>query len=151
MLNRSLFSSETCQWETPRDLLADIERFLGDYFDPCPFTDGAFPAFDGLRVSWGSHVYCNPPYGRAIGRWTRKAIDEFRTGDTYEAILLLPARTDTAWMQPLLTFPICFIRGHLHFGGAGHGAPFPSALVYLGPRAEAFARAFAQWGVIVNG
>lgn len=52
-------------------------------------------------------------------------------------------------MQPLLHHPICFVAGRLHFSGATSGAPFPSALVYLGWASAMFAREFARWGRVV--
>jgi site-specific DNA-methyltransferase (adenine-specific) len=91
-------------------------------------------------------VYVNPPYGRVIGRWIVKAMTE----PVDELILLVPARTDTAWFQPLYDHAICFIRGRLRFSGARENAPFPCALVYRGPRPDAFAQAFSHRGVIVE-
>lgn len=37
---------------------------------------------DGLSQSWdrGGAVFCNPPYGREIGKWVQKAFEEARGG-----------------------------------------------------------------------
>ena len=43
-------------------------------------------------------VFCNPPYGRNIGDWIRKASQEASKPDTL-VVLLVPARTDTRWFQ----------------------------------------------------
>lgn len=45
----------------------------------------------------GGRVFCNPPYGRALGAWVRKAYEEAQAGTT--VVLLIPARTDTAYFH----------------------------------------------------
>ena len=68
----------------------------------------------------------NPPYGREIGWWVRKAAE---CGVT--AVCLLPARTDTAWFHDYIygKAEIRFIRGRLKFGNSKNSAPFPSMIV----------------------
>ena len=143
---KSMLSSASPEWYTPPDLLADVRAFLSDYYDPCPASRGNLRE-NGLAASWtGQRVYCNPPYGRDIAPWIRKAMTE----PVREMVLLVPARTDTAWFQPLYDWPICFLRGRLAFSGAATNAPFPSALVYRGRRVRKFAEAFAHRGVVVR-
>ncbi|HET9111669.1 MAG TPA: hypothetical protein VFN78_12650 [Ktedonobacterales bacterium] len=91
-------------------------------------------------------MFCNPPNGRSIGAWTRKALTEPVT----EILLLVPARTEAAWFQPLFDQSVLFIRGRLRFSGSVSNAPFPSALVYRGPRPDAFAEAFGDLGRIAR-
>ena len=31
------------------------------------------PEIDGLKQEWTGTVWCNPPYGREIGSWVRRA------------------------------------------------------------------------------
>lgn len=143
-MRKILASSASDRWFTPPDLLREITAFLGeDYLDPCParLPDEAIQS--GLWLAWHGRVYVNPPYGRAIAPWIRKAVTE----PVDELLLLVPARTDTAWFQPLFAYPICFLRGRLHFSEGGR-ATFPSALVYIGPRHAAFHAAFRHRGVI---
>ena len=45
---------------------------------------------------------------------------------------------------------IVLIRGRVRFTPAGGAAPFPSALAYVGPRGEAFARTFSGLGIVIQ-
>ena len=75
----------------------------------------------------GDDVYwCNPPYGRQIGKWVKKAAE---CGAT--VVMLLPARTDTAWFHNYILgkAEIRFLRGRLKFGDSKNSAPFPSMIV----------------------
>jgi site-specific DNA-methyltransferase (adenine-specific) len=70
----------------------------------------------------------NPPYGRAIGLWMRKAYEESKRGAV--VVCLVPARTDTAWWHDYAEKgEVRFIRGRLKFGDGKGRAPFPSAIV----------------------
>ncbi len=125
-VNRALFSSATGRWATPGELYTALDAEFCFDFDPCPLECPV--EFDGLAESWaGRRVYCNPPYGRGVDRWLRKA------KEAEVAVYLLPARTDTDWWHRYATKAdeIRFLRGRLRFGGAEHPAPFPSVvLVY---------------------
>lgn len=76
----------------------------------------------------------NPPYGRTIGFWVRKAFRSALDGAT--VVCLLPSRTDTEWWHRYVAkgAEIRFLRGRLKFGAATTGAPFPSAIVIFRPK-----------------
>lgn len=78
----------------------------------------------------GGRVWCNPPYGRKIGKWVKKAYDEYKQNGT-TVVMLLPARTDTRWFHDYIygVAEIIFIKGRLRFSGAKANAPFPSMVV----------------------
>ena len=80
----------------------------------------------------GYRVFCNPPYGREIGKWVKKAYEEGQKENTL-VCLLIPARTDTKYFHNYIynKAEIRFIKGRLHFGGKDR-APFPSMLVIYG-------------------
>ena len=82
MLNESLFSSKTDQWETPADLFKKLNDEFHFTLDPCAdesnhkcekyFTKEQ----NGLIQDWSQDVvFCNPPYGRNIGEWVKKAFE----------------------------------------------------------------------------
>ncbi len=76
----------------------------------------------------------NPPYGRAIGTWIRKALEESIRGAT--VVCLAPARTDTLWWHGdvMKAREIRLLKGRLTFVGAQAPAPFPSAVVIFAKR-----------------
>lgn len=86
---------------------------------------------DGLQQSWKNHVvFCNPPYGKAIKEWVKKSYEESRDKNT-TVVMLIPARTDTAWFHEFIygKAEIRFVRGRLKFGDSKNAAPFPSMVV----------------------
>lgn len=124
--SRVLFSSKTPSHATPAALYADLDTEFHFTLDPCPLNDTQI--WDGALMSWAGHrVFCNPPYGRGVGRWLAKA------REAACAVFLLPARTDTAWWHDyaLHADEIRFIRGRLRFGDgpADARAPFPSVIL----------------------
>jgi phage N-6-adenine-methyltransferase len=156
-VNPALLSSVKHDWRTPDEVLSLVRRLGCIDLDPATAPDnptGArrfYTAADnGLRQSWESTgiVYCNPPYGRALGPWAKKMRDE---GSRNEIVALLPARPDTRWFQEYVTTAsaLCFWRGRMTFEGAPAPAPFPSVLAYWGDRWPAFSKVFKGYGWIV--
>ena len=132
--------AKTCVWETPKELFDELNMVFHFTLDPCALPENAkcekffTPEDDGLSQNWGGHrVFCNPPYGREIADWVKKAYEESEKPDTL-VVMLLPVRTDTAWFHDYVlgNADIHFLRGRLRFGGAKDPAPFPSMLVYFG-------------------
>lgn len=131
-INKGLFTSETDLWETPQEFFDRLnEEFCFD-LDVCALPDNAksekyfTPEMDGLSQEWSGTVWCNPPYGRHIGKWVKKASESDCT-----VVMLLPARTDTAWFHDYIygCAEIRFVRGRLRFGNSKNSAPFPSMVV----------------------
>ena len=129
------FDSITVEWETPRELFRALDREFGFTLDPCSTHENAkcpkhfTCAEDGLAQDWSRDiVWMNPPYGREIGKWMKKAFDSSLAGAT--VVCLVPARTDTRWWHDYaVRGKVRFLKGRVKFGKATTGAPFPSALV----------------------
>lgn len=138
-MHRVHFSSATDEHETPPEFFAKLEARYGPFdLDPCCLPHSAkaprffTPEDDGLAQRWTGRVFMNPPYGRTIGDWVRKAYESARAGAL--VVCLLPARTDTAWWHDYAAKgEVEFVRGRLKFGGAKFNAPFPSAIVVFWP------------------
>lgn len=136
MNSEAMFSSNTCEWETPQDFFEKLDAKYHFELDVCATPENAKckeyigKGLDGLEVRWYGRCWMNPPYGREIGKWVRKAYESVRKGHAELVVCLLPAGTDTAWWHEYcMRGEIQFIRGRLKFGGAKNSAPFPSALV----------------------
>ena len=123
------FLSTRSDWRTPKVLYQALDAEFAFDCDPCP----ANPHFDGLLCAWGARNFVNPPYGREIGKWVRKAYLESVAG--HLCVLLIPSRTDTRWWHDycMQADEIRFIRGRLRFDDGKHPAPFPSAIVIFRP------------------
>lgn len=77
----------------------------------------------------GKRVFCNPPYGRELPKWIKKAHDEAEKGAL--VVMLIPARTDTRAFHDYIYHQaeIRFLRGRIRFVGSKWNAPFPSMVV----------------------
>lgn len=135
------FSSATDLWATPQDFFDALNAEFGFQTDVCANAANAKCANyftveqDGLAQEWSGVCWMNPPYGRAIKDWMRKAYESSQQGAT--VVCLVPARTDTAWWWEYATKgDVRFIRGRLKFGGCDTSAPFPSAVVVFRPQAS---------------
>jgi len=129
------FSSKTNEWATPTDFFTKLNKEFLFTLDPCATPENAkcakyfTEADDGLAQSWDNErVFCNPPYGRQLKEWVKKA-SEARGG---VVVLLIPARTDTSYFHDYIynsKAQIRFLRGRLKFGDSKNSAPFPSMVV----------------------
>lgn len=134
-----LFSSKNDDWETPQKLFDELNKEFRFTLDVAACTENAkcinyyTKEIDGLSQKWEGVIWCNPPYGRKIGEWVKKAYLSVSTKCT--VVMLLPARTDTKWFHDYIyknkQAEIRFIRGRLKFGQAKNAAPFPSMIVIL--------------------
>jgi len=131
---RKRLSSNSCEWSTPQDLFDQLDREFNFTLDVCATAQNAkcrryySPQQDGLLQPWTGTCWLNPPYGRQVKRWIKKAYISARLGSTI--VCLVPARTDTAWWHEYaMAGEIRFIRGRLRFGGETRNCPFPSAII----------------------
>ena len=138
MNSKLMFSSKTDLWETPQSFFDKLNIEFVFTMDVCALPENAKCARyltteeDGLKQAWEGVCWMNPPYGREIGQWIKKAYDEAQAGA--RVVCLVPARTDTAWWHDYaIKGEVRFIRGRLKFGGHKNSAPFPSAIVIFKP------------------
>lgn len=132
-----MFSSASDNWATPQELFNQLNNEFAFTLDPCASADNAKCAQyytkeqDGMKQNWGGQrVFCNPPYGRGIGKWVEKCSAESTKENTL-CVMLLPARTDTKWFHDYIynKAEIRFLKGRLKFGNSTNSAPFPSMIV----------------------
>jgi phage N-6-adenine-methyltransferase len=135
------FSSKRDDWETPQDLFDELDAEFHFTLDVCATPRNAkcdryfTPDDDGLAQRWEGVCWCNPPYGREIGRWMRKAFESAQQGAT--VVCLVPARTDTKWWHEYAKKgERRELKGRIKFVGAKHPAPFPSVVVVFRPTGD---------------
>lgn len=128
------FSSNSNEWATPQEFFDTLNKEFDFNLDPCATDENHkceryyTEEQDGLKQSWnGFRVFCNPPYGRTINKWVKKASEAM--GGV--VVMLIPARTDTKYFHEYIynKAEIRFIKGRLKFGGHKNSAPFPSMVV----------------------
>lgn len=142
MNTKLMFSSATDLCSTPQAFFDVLDAEFQFGLDVCALASNAKCAKfytredDGLKQAWHIEpgaIWMNPPYGRTIGLWIKKAWEESTMGAC--VVCLLPARTDTAWWHDYcMNGEVRFIRGRLKFGGLKNSAPFPSAVVIFRPQ-----------------
>src|SRR5215471_7377481 len=137
------FSSATDEWPTPPKIVAALAKEFGPFtLDPAADDLNAKAANyftrenDGLSQPWYGRVWLNPPYGRTVGQWLKKARQEVEQRRAELVVCLVPARVDSHWWKanvedvrpkPLVRFwlrRIQFVEKQ--------DAPFSSAIIVYG-------------------
>ena len=137
MITKGMFTSNTPEWATPQAFFDNLNNEFHFELDIAASEDNHkceryyTKDTDGLahQDDWYGTIWCNPPYGREIGKWV-EACARYRGG---QCVMLLPARTDTRWFHDYIyndpKADIRFIKGRLHFNESKEAAPFPSMIV----------------------
>lgn len=146
------FSSKSSEWETPQHIYDTLNKKYKFTLDPCA-TDKNHKCDkwytkeqDGLLKDWSGEVcFVNPPYGTELGKWVKKAYNEYLKGAT--VVMLIPARTDTRYFHDYIynIAKIEFIKGRISFLQEGkklNSAPFPSMIVVFKKEKRGF---FSKW------
>ena len=89
-MNQALVSSKNMNWCTPQDFFDKLDAEFHFTLDVAATENSAkcanffTPETDGLNQSWSccGSVFCNPPYGRELKKWVRKAYTEAQSGQT---------------------------------------------------------------------
>ena len=140
----SLRLSDKDDWATSQYVFDALDREFHFTLDVCANEKNHKCALyfdeekDGLSQEWTGTCWMNPPYGKNIGRWVRKAADSADNGAV--VVGLIPNRTDTKWwLDVMRASEVRFVRGRLKFGDAESGAPFGSVIaVWGGARSPVF-------------
>lgn len=87
-------------WETPDEFFQKLHKEFNFTIDVCANEDNHkldiyFSEEDNaLEKDWGKNVcWMNPPYGREISKWIKKAFKESQKGAV--VVCLIPSRTET--------------------------------------------------------
>ena len=136
MITPGLFSSATDNWATPKQFFRQLNDVFHFTLDVCASASNHkcnryFDINDnGLARNWdGEIAWMNPPYGRRIIHWVKKA------SETKGVVVgLLPSRTDPKWFQDYVLGKaiVIYLGGRLRFGDGIKPAPFGSILAVWG-------------------
>lgn len=149
-IRRWAFSSKHYDYETPLELFNVLNAEFHFTLDVCASMVNAkvrnfwTKAEDGLSHSWVNEIcWMNPPYGKALPEWMRKAKHEAHHNQA-TVVALVPCRTDTRWFWDYcIDEEIRLIKGRLRFKrglydskptAKDFGAPFPSMIVIFHPK-----------------
>ncbi len=160
-----MMTSASTEYLTPHWMLDSVQKVGPIDLDPCghPMAEATRRAGytllqqekqDGLAFDWAvwhrgfGLAFINPPYGRALKAWAEKCATSL-----CPQIVLVPARTDTAWWARLNPVAWCAVKGRLHFHGPDgqpikDAAPFPSAVCLLHPEGDQLARFVATFSTV---
>lgn len=138
------FKSNTVEWPTPDETFIPLDSEFHFTMDVAATSENAkceqywTKEQDGLSQKWEGVCWMNPPYGKDVPKWLKKAIQE--TANKVTTVCLIPARTNTAWFHDLcLNEPsaeVRFVKGRPKFGNASHGLPLPLAIIIYRPKED---------------
>ena len=139
--NNGRYNGNGRHWETPPEIFEPLDAEFQFTLDPCATAKTAkccsffTEADDGLAQSWAGHrVFMNPPYGREVYAWARKARDEVTRGALL-VVGLLPASTDLSWWHENIVgrAEVRFIRGRVRFltGGPYRASGFFASVIVV--------------------
>src|SRR5574341_836205 len=93
-----IIPAQRTDWCTPPEICDLVYMFFSGKpaLDPCGAPGQVLKAYhvlftpqdDGLLYAWRGTVYCNPPYGRGISKWLRKAAESAVQANS---LMLVPA------------------------------------------------------------
>ncbi len=139
--NNGRYNGNGRDWATPPEVFDPLNAEFKFTLDPCAKHDTAkcatyfVEADDGLSRSWGTErVFMNPPYGREIYPWVRKAVGAASLGAL--VVGLLPASCDLAWWHECVVpyaAEVRYIRGRVRFltGGPYRASGFFASVVVV--------------------
>ena len=139
--NNGRYNGNGRHWETPPEIFDPLEDEFRFTLDPCATPETAkckryyTEASDGLSAPWvNERVFMNPPYGREVYAWTKKAREA--AANNYSLVVgLLPASTDLAWWHDDVIghAEVRYIRGRVRFltGGPYRASGFFASVICI--------------------
>jgi site-specific DNA-methyltransferase (adenine-specific) len=141
--NDGRWHSRGSNWATPRELFDELNKEFHFTLDPAASEWNAkckkyyTEKDDGLMQDWTKDVvFLNPPYGKVLNNWMKKAYESALGGAT--VVCLVPSATDTKWWHNYVSSgEVRFLRGRPRFltkEGNWQQTFSPSVIVIFDPR-----------------
>ncbi len=124
-------------WSTPQALFDKLDAEFNFTIDVCADSDNkkVVPYFNsamnGLAQPWTGRCWMNPPYGREISAWMKKAFESALSGAL--VVALVPNRSNAPWWHDYVMHAdeIRFIRKKVPFVGTKKGVPFFGSVIVV--------------------
>lgn len=137
--NQGLISSNKLDWETPSEVFDYFNNIFSFTLDAAASANNTkcehfyTEQVNSLDRDWRGRVWLNPPYGRSIAKWVKKARTESSKGAL--VVCLLKHATETKWWDDIIdsNATVFRIRGRVKFSNCGINAPFPAVAVIFWP------------------
>ena len=130
---------DNTEWETDKEFFKLLNERFNFTLDCCATSRNRkckkyySKLVNALTKKWIGRVFMNPPYGKNINLWIKKAYLEVKKGNADIVVCLIPVRTDSQWFCKYSRFAqIVFLAGRLKFGMSGvfsGTGPFGSMLL----------------------
>lgn len=138
--NNGRYNGNGREWATPPEVFGPLHSEFYLTLDPCATPENAkcvrfyTEEQNGLEQDWGhERVFMNPPYGREVAAWVKKARESADNGAL--VVALLPASTDLAWWHEHVVgrAEVRYIRGRVRFltGGPYRASGFFASVVVI--------------------
>lgn len=121
-------------WSTPQPIFDKLNAEFCFDMDVCADPENAkcrmfYTRGKGLDADWGGVCFLNPPYGREISKWMRRAFHAANTGQA-TVVCLIPNRSNAPWWHDYVmkATEIRFVRKKVAFAG-GTGVPFWGSVI----------------------
>ena len=124
-------ASVRTDWETPAKVFDPLDEEFHFTLDVCANEHNRkvlrYYWDDSLNIPWTGMCWMNPPYGKEIGLWVKKAYDSACSGDA-TVVCLLPGRSNNDWWKYVIQAEVRFIRKKLQFVGSPGVSMFPNVI-----------------------
>lgn len=95
--------AQRSDWRTPQWLFDELNNEFHFDLDVAASKDNAkckifyTKEVDALKQDWLGNWFCNPPYGREIPKFLKKATYEIKTAHSKTGVMALPSSAGTKW------------------------------------------------------
>lgn len=135
-IGKNKFKSKSEEYETPDEIFRPLQREFNIKLDVCATKENAkckryfTKKENALDMNWDENFWMNPPFGRNLKKWVKKAYEESQKG--VRGVILLPVRSNTQWWHKYIIdtgAEVRFLKGETKFVGHKRGLWLPFAIV----------------------
>ena len=136
------FRSNKTEYSTPKLLFNLLHEEFNFDIDVCASsTNYKVPNYwtlydDAFTKNWVGNCFMNPPFGKGLSKWVRKAWSETKKHGGIK-VCLIPVRSNTNWWAEVIEdAEVRFIIGEVNFNDEERGLWLPMCIVIFGSSAK---------------